>query len=183
MEEWQIVLLTGGISIVSSIITALITLTITHKNEVKKLVLEKRAELYFEFYNEVELLLHDNFKIYDSNYIKVLLQYKSKMKLLSSENTMKAFRDVFELVTLKHKEYRAFCNNNDPRNNPDFLEREFDEDGVEFEICHATELDILCFESDAEKFKVDNIPSKEEISKQITALYKEMREDLGSNIK
>ena len=44
MEEWQIVLLTGGISIVSSIITALITLTITHKNEVKKLVLEKRAE-------------------------------------------------------------------------------------------------------------------------------------------
>ena len=50
MEEWQIVLLTGGISIVSSITTALITLSRTHRNEVKKLVLEKRSALYFEFY-------------------------------------------------------------------------------------------------------------------------------------
>ena len=51
MNEWQIVLLTGIVTIITSIITALITLSITHRNEVKKLVLEKRAELYFEFYD------------------------------------------------------------------------------------------------------------------------------------
>ena len=44
-------------------------------------------------------------------------------------------------------------------------------------------LEVSYFESDAEKFKVDNMPSKEEISKHITALYEQMRKDLGSNIK
>lgn len=59
MNEWQIVLLTGVVTIVTSIVTALITMSITHRNEVRKLVLEKRAELYFEFYDEAEHLLHD----------------------------------------------------------------------------------------------------------------------------
>ena len=157
MEEWQIVLLTGGISIVSSIvssiITALITHFCTHRNEVKKLVLEERSALYFEFYDVAEKLLHNNNKIYDSEYIQTLLQFKPKMKLLSSKNTVETFKAFFELVTKKYEAYRAYCTENDPRNNPDFLEKEFDEDGIEFEICHATELDILSFESDAEKFK------------------------------
>mgnify|MGYP000817359238 FL=1 len=99
MEEWQIVLLTGGISVVSSIITALITLSRTHRNEVKKLVLEKRSALYFEFYDVAEMLLHNNNKVYDSEYIKVLLQFKPKMKLLSSKDTVEAFKSFFELVT------------------------------------------------------------------------------------
>ena len=183
MEEWQIVLLTGGISIVSSIITALITLSLTHRNEVKKLVLEKRSTLYFEFYDVAEMLLHNNNKVYDGEYIKALLQFKPKMKLLSSKKTVKAFRRLFELITQKYEAYRTFCVENDPRNNPDFLEQEFDEEGIEFTICHATELEILSFENAAEKFKADNMPSKEEISKHITALYEQMRKDLGSNIK
>ena len=95
MEKLQNVLLTGGISIVSSIITALITLSLTHRNEVKKLVLEKRSTLYFEFYDVAEMLLHNNNKVYDSEYIKALLQFKPKMKLLSSKKTVKAFRRLF----------------------------------------------------------------------------------------
>ena len=59
MNEWQIVLLTGVMTIITSIITALITLSITHRNEVKKLVLEKRAELYFEFYDDVKVYTHN----------------------------------------------------------------------------------------------------------------------------
>ena len=55
--------------------------------------------------------------------------------------------------------------------------------GVEQEEWHGNALEVSYFESDAEKFKVDNVPSKEEISKHITALYEQMRKDLGSNIK
>ena len=183
MNEWQIVLLTGVVTIVTSIVTALITLSITHRNEVRKLVLEKRAELYFEFYDEAEHLLHDRFKIYDSNYIGVLLKFKPKMKLLSSAKTVEAFKAFYELIAKHFDEYRSFCNQNDPRNNPDFLEIGIDEDGVEYEICHATDMDISYFESDVEKFKRENIPSIDTIRQRITALYTEMRKDLGSNIK
>ena len=183
MNEWQIVLLTGVVTIVTSIVTALITLSITHRNEVRKLVLEKRAELYFEFYDEAEHLLHDRFKIYDSNYIGVLLKFKSKMKLLSSAKTVEAFKAFYELIAKHFDEYRSYCNQNDPRNNPDFLEIGIDEDGVEYEICHATDMDISYFESDVEKFKRENIPSIDTIRQHITALYTEMRKDLGSNIK
>lgn len=183
MNEWQIVLLTGVVTIVTSIVTALITLSITHRNEVRKLVLEKRAELYFELYDEAEHLLHDRFKIYDSNYIGVLLKFKPKMKLLSSAKTVEAFKAFYELIAKHFDEYRSYCNQNDPRNNPDFLEIGIDEDGVEYEICHATDMDISYFESDVEKFKRENIPSIDTIRQHITALYTEMRKDLGSNIK
>ena len=183
MNEWQIVLLTGVVTIVTSIVTALITLSITHRNEVRKLVLEKRAELYFEYYDEAEHLLHDRFKIYDSNYIGVLLKFKPKMKLLSSAKTVEAFKAFYELIAKHFDEYRSYCNQNDPRNNPDFLEIGIDEDGVEYEICHATDMDISYFESDVEKFKRENIPSIDTIRQHITALYTEMRKDLGSNIK
>lgn len=183
MNEWQIVLLTGVVTIITSIITALITLSITHKNEVKKLVLEKRAELYFEFYDEAEHLLHDRLKIYDSSYIGVLLKFKPKMKLLSSAKTVEAFKAFYELITKRYENYRNFCSQNDPRNNPDFLETGIDADGVEYEICHATDMDISYFESDAEKFKKENLPSIETISQHITALYTEMRKDLGSDTK
>ena len=183
MNEWQIVLLTGVVTIVTSIVTALITLSLTHRNEVRKLVLEKRAELYFEFYDEAEHLLHDRFKIYDSNYIGVLLKFKPKMKLLSSAKTVEAFKAFYELIAKHFDEYRSYCNQNDPRNNPDFLEIGIDEDGVEYEICHATDMDISYFESDVEKFKRENIPSIDTIRQHITALYTEMRKDLGSNIK
>lgn len=183
MEEWQIVLLTGGISIVSSIITALITLSRTHRNEVKKLVLEKRSALYFEFYDVAEMLLHNNNKVYDSEYIKALLQFKPKIKLLSSKKTVKAFRKLFELITQKYEAYRTFCIENDPRDNPDLLEQVFDKEGNEFTNCHVSEWEISDFENAVEKFKADNMPSKEEISEHITALYEQMRKDLGSNIK
>ena len=183
MDEWQIVLLTGVVTIVTSIVTALITMSITHRNEVRKLVLEKRAELYFEFYDEAEHLLHDRFKIYDSNYIGVLLKFKPKMKLLSSTKTVEAFKAFYELITKHFDEYRSFCSQNDPRNNPDFLEIGIGEDGVEYEICHATNMDISYFESDVEKFKRENSPSIDTIRQHIAALYTEMRKDLGSNIK
>ena len=105
------------------------------------------------------------------------------MKLLSSTKTVEAFKAFYELIAKHFDEYRSFCNQNDPRNNPDFLEIGIDEDGVEYEICHATDMDISYFESDVEKFKRENIPSIDTIRQHITALYTEMRKDLGSNIK
>lgn len=183
MEEWQIVLLTGGMSIVSSIVTAFITISCTHRNQVKKLVLEKRTELYFEFYNEVEHLMHDRFKIYDSNYIDVLLKFKPKMKLFSSAETMEAFKMFYELITNHYKKYIKFCSQNDPRNDTDLLVTNIDVDGVEYTECLATDIDISDFKSNVEKFKKENLPDSKIINQCIMTLYTEMRKDLGSDIK
>lgn len=105
------------------------------------------------------------------------------MKLLSSKDTVEAFKSFFELVTKKYEEYRTFCAENDPRVNPKYFHTYIDEDGVEQEEWHGNALEVSYFESDAEKFKADNMPSKEIFSKHITALYEQMRKDLGSNIK
>lgn len=183
MSEWQIVLLTGVVTVVTSIVTALITLSITHRNEVKKLVLEKREELYFEFYEEVEQLLQDNQKVYDASYIDILLKFKPKMKLLSSVKTVAAFKSLFEFVTRYRQEYVYFCDKNDPREDPQHIVTEFNEDGVEYEFCAATDMEIAIFEEYAEKYMKENAPSVDTINHYITALYTEMRNDLGSNMK
>ena len=183
MEDWKIVLLTGAISIASSIITAIITLRITHNNDVKRLVLENRTVLYFELYSAVEPLLHDNSKVFDSDYIDALVKYKPKMKLLSSSKTFEAFKVFYNVVTEKFNEFRKYCHENDPRTNSEFYQTVCDEEGNEYEICHASELEIHYFECAVENFKNNNALPIETISNKLTKLYKNMRNDLGSDIK
>lgn len=96
MDDWQIVLLTGCVSVVVSIVTACITISLTHRNEVKKFILEERTELYFEVYSFIEKLLNDESKIYDDGYIESLLKFKPKMKLLASVETMEEFKSLFK---------------------------------------------------------------------------------------
>lgn len=183
MEEWQIVLLTSGISVVSSIVTVLITLSRTHRNEVKKLVWEKRSEVYFDLYNTVEELLINRYKIYDKDYTNRILQFKPKMKLLASPKTVKAFKEIFELIAKHYNAFNAYCTGNDPKTNPKNYHTTTDESGVEHEIWHGTKFEIDCYEIDVEKFKKRNCPSRELLSQKSTALYEQMRKDLGSNIK
>ena len=183
MNELKIVLLTGLLTISSSIITALITLKVTHRNEVKKHIWEKRAELYFEFYDEAEKLFYDRYRIYDKNFIKVLLKFKPKIKLLASDKTMDAFKSFYEFICKNYEEYRDFYIENDPREKPEFQETDFDDDGVPYIICHATGMDISDFESFLEEYKKKNVPNFETINKYINNMYKDMRNDLGSNIK
>jgi hypothetical protein len=182
MEEWKIILLTGLVSIVSSIVTALITNSHTHRNEVKKLILEKRAALYFEFYDIAEQLLHQNYKVYDDAYISEILKFKPRMKLLSSKKTIERFKDFFELVVQKYEAFQSYRAENDPRISPKFFHTYVDENGVEQEEWHGSEFEIADYESHAEVFKTKNIPTKDELSKCIKDLYEQMREDLGSNI-
>lgn len=182
MSEWQIVLLTGCLSILSAIITALISLALTHRNDVKKLILEKRASLYFDIYSELEKILNNPLKVFDEDYIVFLLSNKPKIKLLASTKTIEAFKSFFEFITQKYKEYKSFCYENDPRINRKFYRTFLNEEGEEDEEWLGTNFDITCFEQDEKKFLAENVPSSETISKHITVIYEEMRKDLGSNI-
>lgn len=57
MQTWETIFLTALLSIITAIITTKVTAWSSHKNEVKKWLLEKRAEIYFSFYDQVELAL------------------------------------------------------------------------------------------------------------------------------
>ena len=63
MEAWQTALLTALLSVLTAIITTKVTAWSSHKNEVKKWLLEKRAEIYFSFYDQVELALKERKKV------------------------------------------------------------------------------------------------------------------------
>ena len=89
----------------------------------------------------------------------------------------------YNIVTERFNEFRKYCHENDPRTNPEFCQTVCDEEGKEYEICHASDLEIYYFECDVEKFKNNNALSTETISNKLTELYKNMRNDLGSNIK
>ena len=178
MNEWQIILLTG----VVSFITALVTLAVTHRNEVKKLVMENRAKLYFDFCDKVEKILNNRFIIYDKEYIDILLTYKSKLKLLSSENTLTAFKDLYEFVMGHYSAYIHYYNSTNPYNNPKYCHIECDAEGVEHEEYNVPDFEISFFENDVEKFKKEHLPSYEDVSKYIMKLYDEMRKDLGNTI-
>ena len=181
MNELEIILLTGFVTVLSSIITAFITLSLTHKNEVKKFVLEKRAELYSELYSFIEILLFDELKIYDCDYIEDLLRFKPKMKFIASVETIKEFRLLYELIIAYYDKYRDFSIQNSPYNNPGAI-KIMNYNDEEYEIDNVTAIDMSNHKDNIERFKMDNLPDKEIISASITALYTNMRNDLGSNI-
>lgn len=178
MNEWKIVLLTGAVSI----LTAFFTKIFTHRNEVRKIVLENRASLYFELYTELEIVLNNHLKVFENDYIKILLLFKPKMKLLASKSTIKAFKDFFDFVIEKYSDFHCFCEENDPMNNPEYHKTTCDDYGNEHEIYLGSDFEIKEYEKCVDKYKNDNAPTTKELDKLFTRLYENMRIDLGSNL-
>lgn len=183
MEEWKIVLLTGFVSVLSSIITAMISLTITHKNDVKKVLLENRTNLYFEVYSALEPFLHNPKRVFNQDYVNKVVEYKPKIKLLSSKKTFESYRCIYEVIMHKFIEFRDFYRENDPHTKPENIEIVCDSEGIEEEIYHGSNFEEVYFEKDIELFKKENAPSTEIISECLFNLCTNMRKDLGSDIK
>ena len=80
-----------AISVFFSIITAFVTQKLTHKNDVKKWILEKRCALYLDIYPKIEEILTNRTIVFSNSYFNFLIEIKPKVKLLSSENTFSMF--------------------------------------------------------------------------------------------
>lgn len=183
MENWKTILLTGIISLITSIVTSRITLAVTRKNEIRKHILEERTEFYLKIFPVIDILINHPEKIYEQSYINNFLEYKAQVKLLASNRTFVAYKNLFDLVIKPYNIYDRYCTDHDPRSDPSLSECKRDPNGKEFEISHIKESDIEVFEFGLEKVKEENLPSRDDIEKCILDLYQEMRTDLGSNIK
>lgn len=182
MQAWQTALLTASLSVLTAIITTKVTAWSSHKNEVKKWLLEKRAEIYFSFYDQVELALKERNKVFEQEYLDSLIALKPQMKLLSSIETFATFRSYYEFVQATVNEYKKFCAENDPRGDSSRFYQVTSDNGEEYEECNITQWDIDHFEWQEEKYKQDNLPDNTKINSYIEPLYQAMRNDLGSNI-
>ena len=122
MEGWEIVVLTTVLStvfsIMSSIITAKVTTKINYNNDIRREIREKRAELYFSFYDNVEDVLKNSIYIFDRKYFDSLISIKPQIKLLASQNTFEAFRNYYEFVRSQVHGFEKFCNEHNPENDP-----------------------------------------------------------------
>ena len=86
-EQIGTVILSTILTVAASLLTAFLTSKITRDNEMRKIIHEKRLELYLEVFEQVELLLKNWKNVLDKEYFEKIASYKSRMKLLASEKT------------------------------------------------------------------------------------------------
>lgn len=178
-EQIGTVILSTILTVAASLLTAFLTSKITRDNEMRKIIHEKRLELYLEVFEQVELPLKDWKNMLDKEYFEKIASYKSKMKLLASEKTTQEYKNYYEALRTSVNAYKKFKDDNDPQNNYVYQQ---DEDGEWVQVCSPTVEDyeeyankIDCYEKEQKK----NIPlMKEYIQKIVDA----MRTDLGSNL-
>ncbi len=182
METWQTALLTASLSVLTAIITTRVTAWSSHKNEVKKWLLEKRTQIYFSFYDQVELALKERKKVFEQEYLDSLISLKPQMKLMSSKRTFKVFHSYYEFIQDNVSAYKKFCADNDPRCDSSRFCQIISDDGKEYEVYDITQWDIDHFEWQEEKYKQDNLPDNNKMNSYIEPLYQAMRKDLGSDI-
>ena len=173
------VILSAILTLTASILTAFLTSKITRDNEMRKIIHQKRLELYLEVFEQVELLLKDWKKIFDKEYFEKIASYKSRMKLLASEKTTQEYKNYYEALRTSVNAYKKFKDDNDPQNSCVY---EQDENGELVQVYSPTTEDyeeyankIECYEKEQKK-KVLLI--RENIQKIVDA----MRTDLGSNL-
>lgn len=98
------------ISLISPVAVAAVTAFLTSRNarenEMRKLLHEKRLELYMSFYEQVERCLKNRQIVFEQEYFQKIGTYKAKMTLMASENTRKAFDEFFRFlykgIIIKH---------------------------------------------------------------------------------
>ena len=133
------VILSAILTLTASILTAFLTSKITRDNEMRKIIHQKRLELYLEVFEQVELLLKDWKKIFDKEYFEKIASYKSRMKLLASEKTTEEYKKYYEVLRTSVNEYKKFKDDNDPDRAEDMYEE--DEDGTIYQIYYPTDED------------------------------------------
>lgn len=182
MQAWQTALLTALLSVLTAIITTKVTAWSSHKNEIKKWILEKRAEIYFSFYDQVELALMDRENVFKQSYLDSLAEWKPKIKLISSKKTFEAFRSYYEFIRNIVFDYKNFCFQNDPEAKPNNFHRIISENGDESYDCDIIDDDIEIFKRLEKQYKLNHRPDSNTMNLYIEPLYQSMRRDLGSNV-
>lgn len=101
-----------------SSIAALIASNYAIKQSNRNAIFAKRVELYQELIKITDELINYSFKIFEEEYIDNLILNKAKVKLWASNAVHKRFEQVFLCITENYSNYKKFCEDENPENNP-----------------------------------------------------------------
>lgn len=178
-NNFQSILTVVG-SIGGTIVGGVISAKATHKNDAKRTIREKRLELYYDFFSKIEPIINDRSIIFSDQYFKMLVNYKPKMKLLTSKKTYNTLENFYNYVRTEYYDFTKYLEKNDPENDPRNKYVVYDEDGNQDEIIDAPEEEVYGFLKSIEKYKREHVPTLEKVNETFMPLYLAMREDIGS---
>ena len=171
MERWEIVLLTGGVSLITAVLTSWVTTWLTRRNEVRKHIMEKRTEFYFEIFPVIDTLVNHVDNILHDEYWDEFMRLKAKMKLLASQETFKMYEKLFVLLAEAVSAFDIYTG----------IRR--GEDTVNYDQESLAKIDRADFALSVPDFAMKHLPDKNLVRQYIQELYEAMRKDLGSNLK
>lgn len=178
-EQIGTVILSTILTVAASLLTAFLTSKITRDNEMRKIIHQKRLELYLEVFEQVELLLKDWKNMLDKEYFEKIASYKSRMKLLASEKTTQAYKNYYEALRTSVNAYKKFRDDNDPQNSYVY---EQDENGELVQVYSPTTEDYEGCENKIERYEKEQKKKVPLIREDIQKIVDAMRADLGSNL-
>ncbi len=173
------VVLSAILTLTASILTAFLTSKITRDNEMRKMIHEKRLELYLEVFEQVELPLKDWKNMLDKEYFEKIASYKSRMKLLASEKTTQEYKNYYEALRTSVNAYKKFKDDNDPQNSYVYQQ---DEDGEWVQVYSPTVEDYEEYDDKIENYEKEQKKKVPLIREDIQKIVDAMRTDLGSNL-
>lgn len=178
-EQIETIVLSTILTVAASFLTAFLTSKITRDNEMRKIIHEKRLELYLEVFEQVELPLKDWKNMLDKEYFEKIASYKSRMKLLASEKTTQEYKNYYETLRTSVNAYKKFRDDNDPQNSYVY---EQDENDELVQVYSPTTEDYEEYENKIERYEKEQKKKVPLIREDIQKIVDAMRTDLGSNL-
>lgn len=181
MDNWKMILLTAGISLIVSILTSWVTSKCAFKSDIKKYLYSKRETLYFELGECLDELLIDLSNVYEEDYKEKLYLFKPRVKLIASNGVVNDYKKIMNVYNKYYFKLQEFISKNDPTMDENNYEHVTNEFGEEDDMPHFDERDINNYEHSLEEFKENNYPQTQEIQRMINNIIDAMRKDLGNN--
>lgn len=178
----QTIVLSAILSLTAAIIASLISATVNHKNDVKKLMHDKRTSVYVEAGNAADQLILRKSLVYDSEYLMRLAINMTNIKLYASKDVEKAYKEFGRFAIRYNKSYLDFIKKHDPTLDKANYIIEVDSEGDEYAVYIGYKEDSYAYEKQLEEYKIANILDVAELKPLVKKLYAAMRKDLGSEL-
>lgn len=166
-EEASIAIISGLLSILVAVFTALITSKLTIRQEEKRIVYEKREKVYTDLFNILFLLKDDPYLIYNNpDFIKPLSDLRTHLNLFASQAVLNILEPFYDEAKETAFSYWGKFNGEEYEK----LKQ------MKLEYGGFTELDI---ENEEEEYRESHLIDNQFIEITISQLVEEMRKDMG----
>ena len=167
-ESLQTILISGGVSIIVAIITAIITSKLSIRQEEKKSIYAKRESAYIALFDLLNSLQDNQYIIFNqTDFVKPLSVLRTKLNLFASQDALDIFEPFYQKIKKTAIEYWNKFEGEEYEN--------YKSNRIQYD--NATELDLL---QEEELYQKDHLLNSTEVNQTIEDLVIIMRKDMGT---